>query len=88
MCLSWVSVKCQDYMKALFVSLASIHELRIIHRDIKLGNCLYNYKGRNLKLIDFGLAQISYNLETTRSYDVPSLSVTEIVSTSLQVFNM
>ena len=48
----------RDYMKAFFVSLISIRELRIIHCDIKPSNCLYNCNGRKLKLIDFVLAQI------------------------------
>ena len=49
----------RDYMKSLFLSLASIHELGIIHCDIKPGNCLYNCKERKLKL-------------NSESHDVPN----------------
>jgi len=63
----------QDYMKSLFVSLASIHEIGIIHHDIKPSNCLYNCNERKFKLIDFGLAEISSKLEmTSRSYGAPN----------------
>ena len=59
----------RDYiMKALFISLASIHEIGIIHHDIKLSNLLYNWNKRKFKLIDFGLAN---KLKiTSRSYGV------------------
>ena len=57
----------QTYMKSLFQALVSVHELGIIHRDIKPGNCLYNCKERKLILIDFGLAQkeneLKYSIE-------------------------
>jgi len=45
------------YMKSLFTALRSVHERKILHRDVKPTNFLYNkYHGRGV-LVDFGLAE-------------------------------
>ena len=44
------------YMKSLFLALAAVHNLGIIHRDVKPSNVLFNYRTKTLKLIDFGLS--------------------------------
>jgi serine/threonine protein kinase len=45
-------------MKALFESLAHVHSMKVIHRDVKPGNFLFNLKKKEFMLVDFGLAQI------------------------------
>ncbi len=46
------------YMYALLEGLASLHELGVVHRDIKQGNFLYNAETKKGILIDFGLAEL------------------------------
>ncbi|KAI9289132.1 kinase-like domain-containing protein [Umbelopsis sp. AD052] len=48
-------IRC--YFRCLFTALKHVHKNRILHRDIKPGNFLYNYKHRTGMLVDFGLAQ-------------------------------
>ncbi|OBA18100.1 uncharacterized protein OGAPODRAFT_80854 [Ogataea polymorpha] len=45
------------YMHELFTALSFVHEKRIIHRDIKPTNFLYNPLTRRGVLVDFGLAE-------------------------------
>lgn len=47
----------KGYMFSLLTALQHIHSLRIIHRDIKPGNFLYEKEGKSGCLIDFGLSQ-------------------------------
>uniref|UniRef100_UPI00358F1C6B cell division cycle 7-related protein kinase n=1 Tax=Myxine glutinosa TaxID=7769 RepID=UPI00358F1C6B len=47
----------RDYMKNLLIALRHIHELGIVHRDVKPSNFLYNRKLGRYALVDFGLAQ-------------------------------
>jgi serine/threonine protein kinase len=49
----------QSYFRCLFTALTHVHKNRILHRDIKPGNFLYNFKHRTGILVDFGLAQVS-----------------------------
>ncbi|KAG1450872.1 hypothetical protein G6F56_008231 [Rhizopus delemar] len=53
--MSYNDIKC--YLKSLFTALSQLHKLKIIHKDIKPNNFLYNVKKRVGYLIDFGLAQ-------------------------------
>jgi serine/threonine protein kinase len=47
------------YMRNLFAALAHIHALGIIHRDVKPANFMYNRARRRFALVDFGLAQLT-----------------------------
>jgi len=47
----------RNYMKALFEALEHVHANKIIHRDVKPGNFLYNPDTNTFVLVDFGLAQ-------------------------------
>merc|ERR1712243_212836 len=47
----------QHYIYQILLGLDFIHSRGIMHRDIKPINILYNLKTRNLKIIDFGLAE-------------------------------
>ncbi|KAI8582128.1 hypothetical protein K450DRAFT_171348 [Umbelopsis ramanniana AG] len=49
-------IRC--YFRCLFTALKHVHKNRILHRDIKPGNFLFNYKYRTGMLVDFGLAQV------------------------------
>ena len=50
--------KIQIYMYQLLTCLKKIHDVGIIHRDIKPDNFLFNYETNECCLIDFGLAEI------------------------------
>ncbi|CRK24036.1 hypothetical protein BN1708_003727 [Verticillium longisporum] len=45
------------YMRSLFMALTFVHEKRILHRDIKPTNFLYDPSSRRGVLVDFGLAE-------------------------------
>jgi len=45
-------------MYALLEGLESLHELGVVHRDIKQGNFLYNPETKKGILVDFGLAEL------------------------------
>ncbi|KAI9276059.1 kinase-like domain-containing protein [Sporodiniella umbellata] len=54
------TMSCNDiksYLKSMFTALSQLHDLKIIHKDIKPNNFLYNIKKKVGYLIDFGLAQ-------------------------------
>lgn len=46
------------YMKSLFTALQQLHRFKILHRDVKPSNFLYNIRKRAGYLIDFGLAEV------------------------------
>ncbi|KAL9556567.1 hypothetical protein MBANPS3_001795 [Mucor bainieri] len=45
------------YMRSLFTALQQLHRFKILHRDVKPSNFLYNIRKRAGYLIDFGLAE-------------------------------
>lgn len=47
----------KDYMCNLLIALRKVHQGKIIHRDVKPNNFLYNRSERKFALVDFGLAQ-------------------------------
>ncbi|RHZ75991.1 hypothetical protein Glove_208g138 [Diversispora epigaea] len=47
----------KEYFRSLFNALKIIHSLKIIHRDVKPGNFLYNIKEKKGTLVDFGLSE-------------------------------
>ncbi|KAI8059170.1 kinase-like domain-containing protein [Gongronella butleri] len=47
----------KHYLIEILTAVSHLHQLRIIHRDIKPNNFLYNIKKKKGVLIDFGLAQ-------------------------------
>ncbi len=52
----WTVANIRPYMTSLLTSVAQIHSIGIIHRDIKPDNFLYDPTSHAGKLIDFGLA--------------------------------
>lgn len=61
--------ECLRIMEQSMSALEHVHQRNILHRDIKPGNIMCRFKGaegsfQNLKLIDFGLAQIKEFRET------------------------
>ena len=51
------TVDIRHYLRSLFTGLAAVHKARIIHRDIKPTNFLYDYRRQHGVLVDFGLAE-------------------------------
>jgi cell division control protein 7 len=45
------------YMKSLFTALRAVHQKKILHRDVKPTNFLYNPQEERGVLVDFGLAE-------------------------------
>ncbi len=51
-------VDIKDYMLSLLSAVKNLHDLGIVHRDLKQGNFLYNPETKKGIIIDFGLAEI------------------------------
>jgi cell division control protein 7 len=72
-------IQIRQYLRALFESLRHLHSYKIIHRDVKPGNFLYNPLTETFALVDFGLAQIQVDFSgdvsskiTTTEISIPS----------------
>ncbi|XP_039288019.1 cell division cycle 7-related protein kinase isoform X2 [Nilaparvata lugens] len=64
------------YMRNLLIALRRVHKFKVIHRDVKPANFLYDRETKQFLLVDFGLAE---NVEKKRdsSDDNVQSSVTE-----------
>ncbi|XP_062131572.1 cell division cycle 7-related protein kinase [Drosophila sulfurigaster albostrigata] len=50
-------LEIKDYLRNLLVALQHVHKFKVIHRDVKPSNILYNRRTGKFLLCDFGLAQ-------------------------------
>ncbi|CAL1536830.1 unnamed protein product, partial [Lymnaea stagnalis] len=48
--------EAREYMQNLLVALKRVHQFKVIHRDVKPSNFLYNRQHKKFALVDFGLA--------------------------------
>ncbi|KAL0208094.1 hypothetical protein P9112_010681 [Eukaryota sp. TZLM1-RC] len=77
--LSLLDIKC--YIYQLLLALEHCHSHGIMHRDVKPGNVVFDYRRHQLRLIDFGLAEFyhsgyEYGVRVaTRYYKAPELLV-------------
>ncbi|KAK7079123.1 Cell division control protein 7 [Halocaridina rubra] len=69
---SLTTSELQDYLKNLLIALCRVHHFKIIHRDVKPANFLYNRKHRRYSLVDFGLAQEVSSLNKIGGNQFPS----------------
>jgi len=51
----------KSYLRCLMAALRDIHERKIIHRDVKPANFLFDPRTGIGTLCDFGLASVSYD---------------------------
>ncbi|EIE87639.1 hypothetical protein G6F46_000461 [Rhizopus delemar] len=65
----------KSYLKSLFTALSQLHQLKIIHKDVKPNNFLYNARKRVGYLIDFGLAQRE---EETKHYEEKPVAIDDV----------
>jgi CheY-like chemotaxis protein len=72
------------FLYALAGALATLHDAKIVHRDVKLSNVLLRgWQWANPVLIDFGLAKYAWDTGVTRAGDVlgtPGYMAPEILS--------
>ncbi|KAI8380289.1 kinase-like domain-containing protein [Blakeslea trispora] len=64
----------RSYIKSLFTALKQTHDKKIIHRDIKPDNFLYNFSRKRGYLVDFGLAEVDDDLIETQAMVEPVAS--------------
>lgn len=55
------------FVEKLLNIVAYLHDQKVVHRDIKPANLLISNDGKNLKLIDFGVAKRISDLDITFS---------------------
>ena len=55
-CMQMTETHLKMYMFGMLSALAYVHDMNVIHRDIKPGNCLFNFVSMEFKLCDFGLS--------------------------------
>lgn len=55
------------FLKKLVEIVDYLHQNKIVHRDIKLSNILISDDGKEIKLIDFGVAKKFHDLDITFS---------------------
>lgn len=48
---------CKQWMRQILSAVAYLHQMNIIHRDLKLENLLIDSSTRMIKLCDFGFAK-------------------------------
>ncbi|KHJ81950.1 hypothetical protein OESDEN_18360 [Oesophagostomum dentatum] len=68
-----------QYMRNLFIALHHIHRYRVIHRDVKPANFLYNRAQRRYLLVDFGLSHFTSSTQKRKSSVEKSPSAKENV---------
>lgn len=64
----------QDYMRNLLIALRHVHSYKVIHRDVKPSNFLYDRGNKKFLLVDFGLAQILDKNMLSTSYKALAIS--------------
>ena len=79
---------------SLLESLKSIHEIGIIHKDLKPANIIVNEEDQNLVLIDFGISTFGISTETdgrtivvTQTGKTPFYAAPETVSGAFSVYS-
>ncbi|KAH8377018.1 hypothetical protein KR093_002769, partial [Drosophila rubida] len=50
-------LEIKDYLRNLLIALRHVHKFKVIHRDVKPSNILFNRRTGKFLLCDFGLAQ-------------------------------
>ncbi|KAK3775484.1 hypothetical protein RRG08_027239 [Elysia crispata] len=55
--------EARDYMRNLLIALKRIHQYKVIHRDVKPSNFLYNRQKKQYALVDFGLASGNFLID-------------------------
>nr|XP_045597044.1 uncharacterized protein LOC123757456 isoform X1 [Procambarus clarkii]XP_045597045.1 uncharacterized protein LOC123757456 isoform X1 [Procambarus clarkii]XP_045597046.1 uncharacterized protein LOC123757456 isoform X1 [Procambarus clarkii] len=76
------TLELQDYLINLLTALRRVHTYRVIHRDVKPANFLFNRKHRRYSLVDFGLAQDAGQKKKINPIDV-GRSMTQNVTCKL-----
>jgi serine/threonine protein kinase len=84
---------CRDLIKTLLQTVEYLHDLKIVHRDIKLENIMIlNEKTLDFKLIDFGLAFLlnEPNLSKcgTPGYIAPEILRNESYNEKVDIFSI
>lgn len=85
-------VQCKAFLRKLLQTLDFLHSQNIVHRDIKLENILItNEEKLEFKLIDFGLAFISKELQTRKcgspGYIAPEILRDEKYGLKVDIFS-
>ncbi|KAJ1919461.1 Cell division control protein 7 [Mycoemilia scoparia] len=73
----------QWYMSSLVQALEYTHRKRVMHRDVKPSNFLYNVHQRHGVLVDFGLAEREDDQEVTRIKSRSTLNVDSNTATRI-----
>ena len=66
-------------IKKITKTLIELHRKKIIHRDIKLENIIYNAKTQETRLIDFGLSTTNSCIELFKKCGTPGYVAPEVL---------
>lgn len=59
---------CRQYLQQLLLAVDYMHEKGIVHRDLKLSNCLLTTDGATVKVSDFGFAVLGGSEQCLSTY--------------------
>lgn len=84
---SWPPVLCFDIMNQILLKIQELHQLNILHRDIKTENIMFDLATNSITIIDFGLSELckdQLKASKTRLVGTPECIAPELIKAQLE----